>query len=270
VKIAIASDHAGFRYKTLIAAMLKETGHEVHDFGTNSEEPVDFPRFIGPAAYAVARGECERGIVLSGSGNGEAIAANKVDGIRCAVCWSVESAQVARRHTNANMIALGQRTISAEVALAIVTAWLSTEYEGGRHAPRLSEIAGLEGSVPGAARRFGIHEKTLFIRPEFLNSNGGLFGGYMMKWADDMAFSTASLSFPGGSFVTRRFDAFDFVSSVRNGDIIKIYALVENVGTSSCQVAVWCLNARTEAQVFRTKAVMVNIDSNGRKMPLPL
>jgi ribose 5-phosphate isomerase B len=270
VKIAIASDHAGFRYKTLIAASLRSSGHEVHDFGTDSEAPVDYPRFIGRAAQAVAKGECERGIVLGGSGNSEAIAANKVDGIRCAVCWSVESAEVARRHNDANLIALGQRTISAELALAIVAAWLNTAYEGGRHGPRLSEIAGIETSVLGTSARFGIHEKTLLIRPEFLNHHGGLFGGYMMEWADDMAFNAASLTFPGTAFVTRRFDAFDFVSSVRSGDIIKIYARVESVGTSSCQVAVWCLNARTESQVFRTLAIMVNIDTNGKKAPIPL
>lgn len=270
MKIAIASDHAGFRYKTLIAGMLHQAGHEVFDFGTNSEEPVDYPRFTGPAAQAVARGDCERGIVIGGSGNGEAIAANKIDGIRCAVCWTVEGAEIARRHTNANMIALGQRTISSEMALAIVSAWLSAEYEGGRHGPRISEISGLETAGPGTSQRFGIHEKTLFIRPEFLNHHGGLFGGYMMEWADDMAFNAASLSFPGAAFVTRRFDAFDFVSSVRNGDIIKIYAIVESVGTSSCQVSVWCLNARTEAQVFRTRAVMVNIDTTGKKAPIPL
>ena len=270
MKISIASDHAGFRYKSLIIEMLRAAGHEVRDFGTDSEEPVDYPRFIGPAAQAVARGECERGIVLGGSGNGEAIAANKVDGIRCAICWNVETAQLARRHNDANMISIGQRMIASETALAIVRVWLDTAFEGGRHAPRLSEIAGIETSPIGTGARFGTHEKTLLIRPEFLNHHGGLFGGYMMEWADDMAFNAASLTFPGAAFVTRRFDAFDFVSSVRSGDIIKIYAKVESVGNTSCAVAVWCLNARTEAQVFRTQAVMVNIDGAGVKAPIPL
>jgi ribose 5-phosphate isomerase B len=269
VKISIASDHAGYRYKQLIAEFLTKLGHEVHDFGTDSEEPVDYPRFIGPAAQAVSAGKCEAGVVLGGSGNGEAIAANKVDGIRCAVCWSVESAQLARRHNNANMIALGQRTMAPDTALAIVAAWLDTPFEGGRHAPRLSEIAGIEASACKESPTFGIHEKTLLIRPEFLNHHGGLFGGYMMEWADDMAFNAASLSFHGAAFVTRRFDAFDFISSVRSGDIIKIYARVEAVGSTSCRVAVWCLNARTEAQVFRTEAVMVNIDASGKKAPIP-
>ena len=270
VKISIASDHAGFRYKTLIIEMLRAAGHDVRDFGTDSEEQVDYPRFIGPAAEAVARGECERGIVLGGSGNGEAIAANKVAGIRCALCWTVETAQLARRHNDANMISIGQRMIPSETALAIVRAWLDAAFEGGRHAPRLSQIAEIENSPPGTGARFGTHEKTLLIRSEFLNHYGGLFGGYMMEWADDMAFNAASLTFPDAAFVTRRFDAFDFVSSVRSGDIIKIYARVESVGTTSCAVAVWCLNARTEAQVFRTQAVMVNTDASGKKAPIPL
>ena len=144
MKISIGSDHAGFRYKTLIIEMLRAAGHEVVDFGTDSEEPVDYPRFIGPAAQAVARGECERGIVLGGSGNGEAIAANKVGGIRCALCWTVETAQLARRHNDANMISIGQRMIASDTALAIVAAWLETEFEGGRHAARVSQIAELE------------------------------------------------------------------------------------------------------------------------------
>lgn len=268
MKISIASDHAGFRYKALIIDLLKAAGHEVIDFGTDSEAPVDYPRFIGPAAEAVANGTCERGIVLGGSGNGEAIAANKVDGVRCALCWSEESARLARQHNNANMISLGQRMIPEETALEIVRVWLATDFEGGRHAPRLHEIAGIETTPAGTRARFKTHEKTVLIRPEFLNHHGSLFGGYMMEWADDMAFNAASLTFPGNAFVTRRFDAFDFVSSVRSGDIIKVYARVESVGTTSCQVAVWCLNARTQAQVFRTNGVMVNIDVEGLKAPI--
>jgi acyl-CoA hydrolase len=156
-----------------------------------------------------------------------------------------------------------------DTALAIVAAWLDTPFDGGRHVPRLSEIAGIEAPARKESPKFGIHEKTLLIRPEFLNHHGGLFGGYMMEWADDMAFNAASLSFHDAAFVTRRFDAFDFISSVRSGDIIKIYARVEAVGSTSCRVAVWCLNARTEAQVFRTEAVMVNIDGSGKKAPIP-
>ncbi|MEO8350526.1 MAG: RpiB/LacA/LacB family sugar-phosphate isomerase [Chthoniobacteraceae bacterium] len=265
MKIAIASDHAGFLFKKLFIEMLKAAGHDVRDFGTDSEAPVDYPRFIVPAAEAVARRECERGIVIGGSGNGEAMAANKVNGARCAVCWSVESAEQARRHMDANMLSLGQRMISPELALEITRVWLETPFEGGRHTPRVQEIAGIETTAAGASALFSTHEKTVLIRPEFLNHHGSLFGGYMMEWADDMAFNAASLTFPGNAFVTRRFDAFDFVSSVRSGDIIKVYARVESIATTSCQVAVWCLNARTQPQVFRTTGVMVNIDESGAK-----
>src|SRR4249920_1819665 len=98
MRVALASDHAGFRFKTLIAQWLKERGHDVVDFGTSSEAPVDYPSFIRSAAQAVARGDCERGIVLGGSGNGEAMVANRLRGVRCALCWSVETARLARAH----------------------------------------------------------------------------------------------------------------------------------------------------------------------------
>ncbi len=142
MKIALGSDHAGFDYKERISALLESLGHEVHDFGTGSAEPVDYPAFIRPAAEAVARGECERGIVLGGSGNGEAIAANKVRGIRCALCWSLDTARWSREHNDANVLALGQRTIPLELALDIVRVWLATEFTGGRHARRVAQIEG--------------------------------------------------------------------------------------------------------------------------------
>src|SRR5881394_181100 len=148
MKIAIASDHAGFEYKERIRQLLGELGHAVHDFGTHSSEPVDYPKFIRPAAQAVANGECERGIVLGGSGNGEAIAANKVRGIRCALCWTVETARLCRLHNNANMISIGERMIPAELALDIVRTWLSTDFEGGRHVRRIEQIAALEEGRP--------------------------------------------------------------------------------------------------------------------------
>jgi len=140
MKIAIASDHAGFEYKERIKELLQTLGHEARDFGTHSNEPVDYPLFIRPAAEAVARGECERGIVLGGSGNGEAIVANKVKGIRCPVCWNVESARLSRQHNNANMLSLGQRLIPPETVLEIVKVWLNTEFEGGRHQRRIEQI----------------------------------------------------------------------------------------------------------------------------------
>jgi len=140
MKIAIGSDHAGFRYKERIKSWLASQGHEVTDFGTNSEEPVDYPLFIRPVAESVARGEHERGVVLGGSGNGEAITANRVPGIRCAVCWNRESAQLASKHNDANLISLGQRLIPEAEVLEIVRVWLETEFEGGRHARRIAMI----------------------------------------------------------------------------------------------------------------------------------
>lgn len=140
MKIGIGSDHAGFEYKEQIRKMLAEAGHEVVDFGTDSNQSVDYPRFIRPVAEAVAAGTCERGIVLGGSGNGEAIVANRVRGVRCALCWSDQSAQLAREHNDANMISLGQRMISLDEALRIVRIWLDTPFAGGRHTRRIEMI----------------------------------------------------------------------------------------------------------------------------------
>ncbi len=140
MRIAIASDHAGYRYKTMLADFLRERGHEVRDFGTNSEDRVDYPDYIFPAAEAVARGEFQRGIVLGGSGNGEAITANRVRGVRCALCWNEESARLARAHNDANMVSLGQRLLTEEQARAIVEIWLSQPFEGGRHVGRIAKL----------------------------------------------------------------------------------------------------------------------------------
>ncbi|MDQ6631132.1 MAG: RpiB/LacA/LacB family sugar-phosphate isomerase, partial [Verrucomicrobiota bacterium] len=117
-----------------------ELGHPFFDFGTDSREPVDYPLYIRAAAQAVARGEFERGIVLGGSGNGEAMVANKIKGIRCAVCWNIESAKLSRQHNDANVLSLGQRMITLDTALEIVKAWLSTDFEGGRHQRRIEQI----------------------------------------------------------------------------------------------------------------------------------
>jgi ribose 5-phosphate isomerase B len=140
MKIAIASDHAGFDYKEAIRLWLTAHGHEVKDFGCFSHETVDYPDFIRPAAEAVARGEFERGIVLGGSGNGEAIVANKVRGVRCGLCWSEESARLNRQHNDANVLSLGQRMMSRELALRIVEIWMATPFEGGRHLARIRKI----------------------------------------------------------------------------------------------------------------------------------
>ncbi|HOX57324.1 MAG TPA: ribose-5-phosphate isomerase [Candidatus Paceibacterota bacterium] len=140
MKIAIGSDHAGFQYKGKIREFLEKSGHGVTDFGTHSEEATDYPLFIRPVAEAVARGDFDRGIVLGGSGNGEAIVANRVKGIRCSLCWNVESARLGRQHNNANVLSLGQRMMTLETALQIVQTWLETAFEGGRHLRRIELI----------------------------------------------------------------------------------------------------------------------------------
>jgi ribose 5-phosphate isomerase B len=137
MKVGIGSDHAGFEYKTRIIELLAQLNHDVQDFGTNSAEPVDYPVFIRPVAEAVVAGRVERGIVLGGSGNGEAMMANRLRGVRCALCWNTESARLGRAHNDANMISLGQRMISLETALDIVRVWLATPFEGGRHIKRI-------------------------------------------------------------------------------------------------------------------------------------
>src|SRR5882762_342552 len=140
MKISLGTDHAGFRYKEKVKAFLTEFGHEVKDLGTFSEESVDYPVFIRPAAEAVARDECDRGIVFGGSGNGEAMVANKVHGVRCALCWNEESARLSRHHNDANVLSMGQRLIEENLALEIVQIWLTTEFEGGRHAARVAML----------------------------------------------------------------------------------------------------------------------------------
>jgi len=140
LRIAIGSDHAGFEYKEKIKGLLTSLGHEVRDFGTFSAEPVDYPLFIRPAAQAVANGECDRGIVLGGSGNGEAMVANKVRGIRCALCWNLETARLAREHNDSNVLSLGARMIPEDLALEMVKLWLETPFAGGRHIRRIAEI----------------------------------------------------------------------------------------------------------------------------------
>jgi len=138
--IAIGSDHAGFAYKAAIIAALLADGHTVRDLGTYSDAPCDYPDFIRPVAEAVARGEFERGIVLGGSGNGEAIVANRIRGVRCGLCWNEQVAIWNRAHNDANVLSLGQRTITEAEALHIVRVWLATEFEGGRHLARLAKI----------------------------------------------------------------------------------------------------------------------------------
>jgi ribose 5-phosphate isomerase B len=140
MKISLGSDHAGFRYKEKVKQLLQSLGHDPKDFGTFNEDPVDYPVFIRPAAEAVIRGECERGIVFGGSGNGEAMAANKVRGVRCALCWNEETARLSRQHNDANVLSIGERMIPEDLMLKIVWVWLDTPFEGGRHAKRIAAL----------------------------------------------------------------------------------------------------------------------------------
>ncbi len=140
MKIAIGSDHAGFKYKQQVVEFLKDKGHEVKDFGTDSEQPCDYPDFVRPVAEAVAWGRCERGIVLGGTGNGEAMVANKVRGVRCALCWDLRSTRYSRAHNDANVLSLGQRMIPIEAALEIVELWLNTAFDAGRHTRRVEKF----------------------------------------------------------------------------------------------------------------------------------
>ena len=138
MNISLGTDHAGFEYKEAIKEMLINKGYTVKDFGTNSNKSVDYPLFIRPAAESVASGECERGIVLGGSGNGEAMCANKVKGVRCALCWNIVTANLSSAHNDANMLSIGQRMVSEETALKIVNVWLDVPFDGGRHIRRIS------------------------------------------------------------------------------------------------------------------------------------
>ena len=139
-RIAIGSDHAGYRYKEAIKRHLTDLGHAVVDMGTHGPESTDYPKWIRPVAEAVARGEVDRGIVLGGSGNGEAIVANRVKGVRCALAWNVESARLGREHNDANCLSIGERMMTEREALQVVDVFLGTAFEGGRHVRRIEMI----------------------------------------------------------------------------------------------------------------------------------
>jgi ribose 5-phosphate isomerase B len=144
VKIAIASDHAGFELKSAVAKALEDAGHELVDYGTDSDASVDYPDFAEPAARAVAAGEAERGVLVCGSGVGVAIVANKVDGVRAVHAHDVAEAEMSRRHNDANVVTLGERTEAPAAAIEIVNHFLSTDFEGGRHQRRVEKIDGVE------------------------------------------------------------------------------------------------------------------------------
>ena len=141
MKIAIGGDHAGFEYKEKLVQKLESLGHEVKDFGPFSDASVDYPDYVHPLSTAIENGEYELGIVICGSGNGVAITANKHQGIRAALCWNEELAALARQHNNANVLALPARFISYELAEKLAETFLSTPFEGGRHANRVNKIS---------------------------------------------------------------------------------------------------------------------------------
>ena len=144
MRIALGSDHAGFLLKEAVKGFLVEEGHEVLDVGTDSEEPVDYPSYSAAAARAVVEGRAERAIVFGGSGQGEQIAANKVHGVRAALCLDPFTARLSREHNDANVLAMGGRIVAPSLAKEILRVWLTTPFEGGRHARRIGQIAEIE------------------------------------------------------------------------------------------------------------------------------
>jgi ribose 5-phosphate isomerase B len=144
VHIAIGSDHAGYRLKEHLEEVLKADGHTVDDLGTHSEEPVDYPPICAAVARAVSAGSAERGIVLGGSGQGEQISANKVRGIRAALCNDLYTARLSREHNDANVLAMGGRVVGDGLADEILRLWLATGFDGGRHERRVKQIAEIE------------------------------------------------------------------------------------------------------------------------------
>ncbi len=149
MKISVGADHAGFELKGAVVEHLKARGHDVMDHGTTSTESVDYPPLCAAVGRDVASGEAEMGIVLGGSGQGEAIAANKVRGVRAALCFDEYTARLAREHNDANVLSLGGRILAAPFALAIVDVFLETKFEGGRHERRVAQIADIENSEKG-------------------------------------------------------------------------------------------------------------------------
>lgn len=140
MKIAVASDHGGLSLKNSVSQYLRQHGHEVLDFGTTTTESCDYPDFVRPAALAVANGECERGIVCCTTGIGASIVANKVRGVRCALCSNVDMASMTRHHNDANVLAMGQKYVDVENALQIAEIFITTPFDGGRHTARVEKI----------------------------------------------------------------------------------------------------------------------------------
>jgi ribose 5-phosphate isomerase B len=155
VRVAIGSDHAGYRLKEHFKELLSAGGHDVTDLGTDSEVPVDYPIYCGAVAREVAAGRAERGIVLGGSGQGEQISANKVRGIRAALCNDLYTAKYSRLHNDANVLSIGARVVGEALADEILETWFATEFEGGRHVARLAEITAIEAEQAQHAQQEG-------------------------------------------------------------------------------------------------------------------
>jgi ribose 5-phosphate isomerase B len=147
VRVTIGSDHAGFVLKQHLVDTLTKLGHEVTDLGTDSEEPVDYPPICAAVGRAVAAGEADRGIVLGGSGQGEQIAANKVHGVRAALCNDLYTARLSRQHNDANVLSMGGRIVATGLADEILALWLDTPFEGGRHERRIDQITEIESGA---------------------------------------------------------------------------------------------------------------------------
>jgi ribose 5-phosphate isomerase B len=144
MRVAIGSDHAGFVLKAHLSETLISLGHEVDDLGTDSEEPVDYPPICAAVGRAVVKGEADRGIVLGGSGQGEQMTANKIRGVRAALCNDLYTARMSREHNDANVLSIGARIVAPQLADEILTLWLTTPFEGGRHERRIAQIAEIE------------------------------------------------------------------------------------------------------------------------------
>lgn len=144
MRLTLGSDHAGYDLKQHLARVLKEWGHEVIDLGTHSTESVDYPPICAAVGRSVVAGDADRGIVLGGSGQGEQIAANKVDGVRAALCNDLYTARMSREHNDANVLAMGGRIVAQGLAEEILQVWLATDFEGGRHTRRVAQIADIE------------------------------------------------------------------------------------------------------------------------------
>ena len=144
MRIALGADHAGYQLKTAVAKHLADQGHDVLDLGTDSEASVDYPAFCAAVGRAVVSGDAERGIVMGGSGQGEAIAANKVHGVRAALCLDEFTARLARQHNDANVLSLGGRILAETFAMSIIDVFLDTGFEGGRHVARVEQITQIE------------------------------------------------------------------------------------------------------------------------------